>query len=268
MNLNLEQMNHLLVRALVESDTDLIALFAARESVIPVQGSSDLERRLATDRRVFALILPDGEVAGFVQVALTRAFPRSLEQILRGPLTHGAPSFATFYGITRISERMKGRADEMLAAVANTLLDTYPKLSLATLSPIPNLRPWLEARLTARASELTSDQVEASSRKFAVGLGDDAFAAIMHDITHHYLHRRDEDGRLIDPVARFHLGNGATCGRIKVGADCSWHGLEQSFGVMASYQYHPKTEQRAEGRDSTDLDAALRALEALHSNSE
>jgi malonyl-CoA decarboxylase len=268
MNMSLESPNHLLVRALVESDTDLIALFAARESVIPVQGSSDLERRLATDRRVFALILPDGEVAGFVQVALSRAFPRSLEQILRGPLTHGEPSFATFYGITRISDQMKGRADEMLAAVTNTLLATNPDLSLATLSPIPKLRPWLEAQITARGLTFSGAQIEASSRKFAIGLGDDAFAAAMHDITHHYLHRRDERGRLIDPVARFHLGNGAVCGRIRVGADCSWHGLEQSFGVMASYQYHPKPVRSKDASTISDLDASLNTLEALYSDTE
>ena len=268
MNLALTTSPSLLVRALVEDDRDWLALFASRESVIPVQGANDLSRRLAPDRRIFALILPDGEVAGFVQVALTRAFPRKLEQILRGSITHGVPAFATFYGITRTSERMKGRADEMLAAVANSLLATYPHLTLSTLSPIPGLRAWLEEQLAARGLANVSASIEASARRFAVGLDEAAFARVMATVTYHYLHSEGDRGCLIDPVARFHLGNGAFCRRTLIGADCSWHGLEQSFGTMTSYQYHPgegaqDRERRQNTLAATDLDVLLQTLAGL-----
>jgi malonyl-CoA decarboxylase len=48
---------------------------------------------------------------------------------------------------------------------------------------------------------------------------------------------RNPAGRPIDPVARFHLGNGARLERLNFLADTSLRGLEQSHGVMVNYCY-------------------------------
>ena len=53
-----------------------------------------------------------------------------------------------------------------------------------------------------------------------------------------YLHEhRDKDQAPLDPVARFHLGNGAELNRINEDADTSDKGRTQSFGVMVNYLY-------------------------------
>jgi malonyl-CoA decarboxylase len=84
------------------------------------------------------------------------------------------------------------------------------------LSPVPGLRRWAEGRLPGHVpSERSALQ---------------ALAA-------HYLTHEWRDGHSLDPVARFHLGNGARLERINAGADASDKGAAQSFGLMVNYVY-------------------------------
>ena len=69
----------------------------------------------------------------------------------------------------------------------------------------------------------------------------------LSEIAHVYLTREtDARGRPLNPVARFHLGNGATLPRANVnfGANRTRRGLEESCGLMANYVYSVGTFQQ------------------------
>jgi malonyl-CoA decarboxylase len=53
----------------------------------------------------------------------------------------------------------------------------------------------------------------------------------------YFLRARGRNGAPLDPVARFHLGNGARLERLNWLADVSDKGLEQSHGLMVNYRY-------------------------------
>ena len=221
------------VRSLHATDTVLLDQFVSTEAVIPVRDPDDLQRRLAPDRRVFTVLAPDDEPLGFVQVAITRAFPQRLHGLLHGPVEADRPRFGVFYGITRVSPRARGEAGHFLEAAMAELLRDLPDLTLATFSPMPGFARW------AREQGLDPKALDRLGRESAAGLATADAIAHLHALGGRYLAARDAQDRILDPVARFHLGNGAALRAIIVGADGSWHGLEQSHGVMASYQYHP-----------------------------
>lgn len=52
-----------------------------------------------------------------------------------------------------------------------------------------------------------------------------------------YLLKEKRRGFALDPVANFHLRNGAKVLRLNWAADKSEKGLDQSFGMMVNYQY-------------------------------
>ena len=56
----------------------------------------------------------------------------------------------------------------------------------------------------------------------------------------HYLGREKQGDQVLDPVARFHLGNGARIERINWFADPSSKGIKQSYGLMVNYLYDLK----------------------------
>ena len=82
-----------------------------------------------------------------------------------------------------------------------------------------------------------------------------------------YLTRRPSPEERIDPVARFHLGNGARLERINWLGDASPRGLQESYGVMVNYLYdHDSIEDNHEAfaRDGTivrspQVDALMQA---------
>ncbi|MCB9522599.1 MAG: malonyl-CoA decarboxylase family protein [Myxococcales bacterium] len=242
---------------LTEADDALLRRFVEHEAVVPVLSRGDLQRRLAPDRRLFAVLDDTGDAMGFVHVALTARFPASLDEVLSGPVCLGPPAHGTFYGITRTSDRVRGRAGDLLKAVAAALHAEHPGLRLATLSPLPGFRAWLEAALTARGHADASAAVEHLARRAAIETPPCEADLPLGTLARAYQAARDGRGRILDPVARFHLGNGADAHRILLGADCSWHGLSQSFGVMASYRYFPATH---EARPAVDAAAALEHL--------
>jgi malonyl-CoA decarboxylase len=51
------------------------------------------------------------------------------------------------------------------------------------------------------------------------------------------LHARAPSGRALDPVAHFHLSNGARVERLNWLGDVSPKGLQQSAGIMVNYAY-------------------------------
>jgi malonyl-CoA decarboxylase len=194
------------------------------EAVHEIRGFPDLKRRLERDRRCFAFFHPalPGEPLIFVEVAFVNELPSAVAPILAMESAVGDPRqarCAVFYSITSCQAGLKGISfgNFLIKQVAEDLRAELPNLKLfATLSPVPGLRRWAQQRLGDRLPA----QVEA-----------------LRALAAWYLTREWEEGHALDPVARFHLGNGARLERINPYADGSPKGEKQSFGIMVNYVY-------------------------------
>ena len=212
----------------------------AYESVHEIQGWDDLRRRLADDRRCFGYFhpaMPD-EPLIFVEVALVTGMSDSMEALLLSPETEpGDADTAVFYSINNCQAGLArvSFGNFLIKQVVEVLRQTTPHIkTFVTLSPIPGLRRWIESDST-RAERCHG--------------GDEAFTALCIEYLTSF-----ERGRLLDPVARFHLGNGARLERINLKADPSEAGEARSFGAMVNYLY--------------EADAIVKNHEALMSRNE
>ena len=196
----------------------------AYEAVHEIRGFPDLKRRLERDRRCFAFFHPAlaDEPLIFVEVAFVNDLPSEVGPILAMESAVGDPRrarCAVFYSITSCQPGLKGISfgNFLIKQVASDLHSELPNLKIfATLSPIPGLRSWV-------ARQVGEVDIERRERL-------EALAAW-------YLTQEWENGQVLDPVARFHLGNGARLERLNWKADTSAKGLEQSFGLMVNYVY-------------------------------
>lgn len=196
------------------------------ESVHEIQGWDDLRRRLAEDRRCFAYfhpVMPD-EPLIFVEVALVSGMADAIAPLLETPPE--APihaDTAVFYSINNCQPGLAGVSfgNLLIKQVVSVLQAEHPRLKrFVTLSPIPGLSRWI--RQTHPEWEplfLEGTQLEWLKSMVAQYLAS------------------APDGRPLDPVARFHLGNGATLERVNAKADLSERGLAQSHGFMVNYLY-------------------------------
>ena len=222
------------VRRVPADDPDgLPGRLAAREPVHPVTDAADLADRLDDDRRLFVLEHPllAGRPVNVVWVALGREVPARMDQVLdpgAPPLDPDAADTAVFYSIWNAEPGLRGlgRGRDLIEGAVGLLQAELPGLStFVTLSPMPGFRAWL----TGRGARTADPGDPALVREGAA-----------------YLTTLDDTGRPIDPVARFHLGNGARLWRVNAAADPSTRGLDRSFGLMANYRYEP--EDRAANR--------------------
>jgi malonyl-CoA decarboxylase len=167
---------------------------------------------------------------------------------------------AIFYSISNTQAGLKGVSfgDSLIKRVVETLQDELPRLKVfATLSPIPGFRGWLAKKADDLVARL--DDKRAAELGRAVGslpptgerflaAADEAVALdarspvrqLMLQAAAEYLGRATADGKPVDPVARFHLGNGARVERLNWGGDPSPKGLRQSYGLMVNYLYDLK----------------------------
>ena len=216
------------------------------EAVHEIRGFPDLKRRLERDRRCFAFFhpaLPD-EPLIFVEVAFVDELPSEVAPILALESAVGEPRrarCAVFYSITSCQAGLKGIhfGNFLIKQVAADLRAELPNLKLfATLSPVPGLRSWVKRTLPKlhAAPEVTHPQVLADALEGAA-LPPPAAREALEGMAAWYLTREWESGYAVDPVARFHLGNGARLERINWAADSSARGLAQSFGLMVNYVY-------------------------------
>ena len=196
------------------------------ESVHEIQSWEDLRRRLQpVDRRCFAFFhpaMPD-EPLIFVEVALTRGTPSSIQDILAGDRTaidSSDADTAAFYSISNCQAGLAGISfgNSLIKTVVQNLLRELPQIrTFVTLSPIPGLMSWLSD--TGHDSKLANADA-------APGLA-----------AYYLLHAKHRNGQPLDPVARFHLNNGASVAALHGKADISTKGMAQSSGVMVNYLY-------------------------------
>jgi malonyl-CoA decarboxylase len=251
------------------------------EAVHEIQGWDDLRRRLdPADRRCFAFFHPSlvDDPLVFVEVALVRAMPDAIGQVLEEPLADvpgKPPTTAVFYSISNCQEGLKGITfgNFLLKQVVEELARETPSLkNFVTLSPVPQFSAWLERTAAASDDEsgaATRALLEAMRRtNWPEGASDSEYAdietAMMGLAAHYFLNAKSPDGRPVDPVARFHLGNGARLDRINFLADTSEKSLREACGLMVNYRYDPKDiERNHEAYANEGVVASSRAVRSL-----
>ena len=243
----------------------------AYESVHEIRGWNDLRRRLQNDRRCFAFFHPalEGEPLIFVEVALVQGIAEQVQPLLDPDTPQADPAqadTAIFYSINNTQTGLRGISfgDFLIKRVVQALSDELPSLTtFATLSPLPRFASTLEAALAGEVAGLQPQRLDQVLAEFAEplqrhgpGLSAAAAAlkmvkrqqvadtallgAILQRLALAYLTTpAGTRGGTLDPVARFHLTNGARLERINVFADSSERGQTQAFGVMVNYLYDP-----------------------------
>jgi len=215
------------------------------EAVHAIKDWDDLRSRLQpADRRCFAFFHPAlaDEPLIFVEVALTRAMPAAIAEILESrPATQPAeePDTAVFYSISNCQDGLRGISfgNFLIKQVVEELAREIPGLrQYVTLSPVPGFRRWLDglgedAQLGAAAADLLKALKPDAPPPPRTEQPMLALAA------EYFLHARNAAGLPLDPVARFHLGNGARLERLNWRGDLSASGLRQAAGLMVNYRY-------------------------------
>ncbi len=223
------------------------------EAVHQIHDWNDLRARIdPPDRRCYAFFHPAlvDDPLIFVQVALTREIPSAIAPILapnRVPLDPDRATTAVFYSISNCQRGLAGVTfgNFLIKQVVAEISREFPRLgTYVTLSPSPGFSKWLK---TERAT-IDSAGLSEGDRTILARLDQDDWwtdqAAltelrdpIMRAAATYYMTGRDRRGLPIDPVARFHLGNGARLERLNWPADLSPRGRDQSYGLMVNYLY-------------------------------
>jgi len=223
------------------------------EAVHEIRDWDDLRRRLEPpDRRCFAFFHPalNDEPLIFVEIALAREIPAAIEPLLaadRTPLPATQTTTAVFYSISNCQKGLQGISfgSFLIKQVAEELKRELPALdTFVTLSPVPGFSSWLERHLADMApTGLTPEQRDILRNSADPGwVLDPAQAqavnqALLPAAAYYFLRAKTSGGKPVDPVARFHLGNGARLERLNPGGDLSIKGLRQSRGLMVNYLY-------------------------------
>jgi malonyl-CoA decarboxylase len=219
------------------------------EAVHEIRDWDDLRRRIdPVDRRCYAFFHPAliDEPLIFVEVALTETIPAAIAPLLaedRQPAALERARTAVFYSISNTQRGLGGISfgSFLIKQVAEELRRELPKLeNFVTLSPVPGFMQWLKQ---------ASDVPVSDEERTLLGHLDDPdwpgnaeLATQLRSVVeplaaHYFLKARTPKGRLIDSVARFHLGNGARLERIDWLGDLSPKGLRESAGIMVNYLY-------------------------------
>lgn len=233
------------------ADRALVDELVAGEPVHPFAGPADLADRFAEDRRCLVLehpLLP-GAPMNVVFVALVRGTPSHLADVLdpaAPTLDPAAADTAAFYSIWNVVPGVRGLdgGRQLLEGAVAMLRAELPALrTFVTLSPVPGLRRWADNGGTSEELDADHPDLLRTAARYLTTL---------------------VDGRPVDAVAGFHLGNGARLVAVHRHADPSVRGEQRSWGVMANYRYEPEDRPAnraalAAGRPATsDEVAALR----------
>jgi malonyl-CoA decarboxylase len=219
------------------------------EAVHEIHDWDDLRRRLdPVDRRCYAFFhpaMPDAPLI-FVEVALTETIPGAIAPLLapdRQPVGIERARTAVFYSISNTQRGLGGISfgNFLIKQVVEELRRELPRLdTFVTLSPVPGFMAWLGKATDAPLTDEERDLLKQLDRPR--WFDDPELTAQLRGViepvaAHYFLKARTTKGRVIDPVARFHLGNGARLERINWLGDLSPKGLRESAGLMVNYVY-------------------------------
>ena len=242
-----------------------------------VRSIRELKRRLDNGRRCYGLFhssLPSDPLA-FVHVALTSELAASLKHINVNAAELSAPTHAIFYSVNSPHDALSGLdlATKVIKGATGQVMHDFPSIRvLSTLSPIPGFMQWMSrgggesktwslpqahratiqqvaASMGTAAASLSSDRdmvIWVHSRVAATADGPDGqqlvskLQAPLTWLCAHYVAREKKRNMPLDPVARFHLRNGASLHRINWLSNSSSQGLKVSAGLMVNYLYDLK----------------------------
>jgi malonyl-CoA decarboxylase len=250
------------------------------EAVHEIQGWDDLRRRLdPADRRCFAFFHPSlvDEPLIFVEIALMRDIPDDIQSLLREAPKNGdaseTPTTAVFYSISNCQDGLRGISfgNFLIKQVVEELVKERASLrTFVTLSPIPQFASWLERTLAGEGGSLVNDIERDRIRllddpDWIYTYGNEGVRPLLMRLAAEYfLNAKNGEGYPIDPVARFHLGNGARLERINWQGDISAKGLREAHGLMCNYRYELKDiEKNHEAYENDGIVAASRQVHAL-----
>jgi malonyl-CoA decarboxylase len=243
----------------------LLEKLIAYEAVHEIRSWDDLKHRLESDRRCYAFFHPSmpDEPLIFVEVALVDGIAANVLKLLDANGERVDPNEANtaiFYSISNAQKGLAGVGfgNFLIKRVVDDLSRELPNVkTFSTLSPIPGFRRWLDERLADGADLLTHEEEDALD-ELVTPDGDQPLliAALAvpdwpknaaHDgvlkpillrlAAGYLLYQRRDGGRALDPVAHFHLSNGARVERLNWHGDLSAKGLKQSAGLMVNYLY-------------------------------
>ena len=229
-----------------DTPASVLEKIIAYEAVHEISGWDDLRRRIdLPDRRLYAFFHPrlPSDPLIFVEVALTLDVPATIGSILspdREELAPDAARTAVFYSISNCQSGLRGISfgSFLIKQVVETLKQELPGLrDFVTLSPIPGFARWL--RDHPAAGDLAANLAVDDPAAWLASVADDrTLQQTMSALAATYLTvEKDDVGRPLDPVARFHLGNGAVLDRVNWLANPSAQGLAQSHSLMVNYRY-------------------------------
>src|ERR1700738_3391734 len=246
------------------------------EAVHEIRDWDDLRRRIdPVDRRVYAFFPPSlvDEPLIFVEVALTETIPAAIAPLLaedRRPVPIERARTAVFYSISNTARGVGGLSfgTFLIKQVVEELRRELPKLeNFVTLSPVPGFVQWLK-----QASDVPVTDEDRALLAYLdepdwfdnVELASQLRSVLEPLAAYYFLKARTAKGRLIDSVARFHLGNGARLERIDWLGDLSSKGLREAAGIMVNYLYRLEDiEKNHEAYANQDEIAASSAVKKL-----
>jgi len=276
-----------------DSPASLVEKLIRYEAVHDIRSWADAKNRLDEDRRCYGFFhprLPD-EPLIFVEVALLHDMARSItplldEQAPAADLTRAHT--AIFYSISNTQAGLRGVSfgDSLIKRVVETLRTEFAQLKVfATLSPIPGLRRWVDQQAPALLRATPARLRQALERELGAPLAPDAAALLkaldgvatldersaarrwLLAVAARYLGRElADDGRPLDGVARFHLGNGARIEQLNWLADPSPKGLRQSWGLMVNYLYDLRRLDRHRAQLAQGKPPMSHAVQALQTD--
>jgi len=247
-----------------ESPASLLEKIIHYEAVHEIQSWTDLKNRLDSDRMCFAFFhnkIPD-EPLIFLEVALVKEITGNIQKLLDEKATTVTPEeadTAIFYSISNTQKGLEGinLGNFLIKRVVNELSNKFKGLKhFVTLSPIPGFREWLDPILLEGDDSILSPaeikiiQSLTKNQAAARGLLDllnsnwyenleisNTLKPILMRLCAGYLINEKKNEKAFDPVANFHLSNGAHIERLNWLGDRSEKGMKQSAGIMANYHY-------------------------------
>ncbi len=254
-----------LVRIDWRASAALLEKLVAYEAVHAIRSWRDLKNRLDSDRRCFAFFhprMPD-EPLIFVEVALVEGLAGNVQRLLDAKAETRdaqAANTAIFYSISNCQQGLAGISfgNFLIKRVAEQIARDLPNIkNFATLSPIPGLRRYIDEQLKSKGdAALTAGEVDSLAPVIDEAQGaaavsklldrplwwevpavDKGLRPILTRLAAVYLTSTGPNGRALDRVAHFHLGNGAIIEQLNWLGDMSANGLKQSYGMMVNYRY-------------------------------
>ncbi|XP_051237538.1 malonyl-CoA decarboxylase, mitochondrial [Dicentrarchus labrax] len=259
-----------------QSPCEILQKISQYEAVHPVRNWTDLKRRVGPYRRCYAFThaaMP-GEPLVVLHVALTEDISDNIQSIVREFATLDSEedvnkiNAAIFYSISSTQAGLQGveLGNYLIKRVVRELQSEFPHMAqFSSLSPIPGFSSWLQGLLSqyrkeGRGSDLLSEQewkeVEQATDSATGAPATEALRKLigtsewMHSerlcrvlepalmrLCAWYLYGEKRRGYALNPVANFHLQNGATMWRLNWRADTSPRGVANSCGIMVNYRY-------------------------------